>query len=357
MIRTTALLLSSLLCLCPFPATAGFILDPRSGSYSSSDVAPRPMPTSLAEKKEAAKEGADLREALSEYGRHFRFYRYAFIGAGAKQGSVEQGGVSGSGSTGIDGTVGFDFDGLHWMTPYILEARGSFGFSPPTGETALFWYLGGPISRALWDKEFDIKNPINDDLKAGIPFGTAVLRNGGAIPEWAAQFLPVKFELGVGYQGISFEQVGGTIIDNAVGGVGIKTKSTTTGMIAGLAYAARVGYFAENDMLRLTVYYLSSSQAKTGAKFQSWFLGGDMEMDATVRGKMLEGKIDFYHRMDERVRAGNWISGYGLSLIGRQIHLDAGQTSQWRGSGVSTTNFPEQDVRQVELLATVGFMR
>jgi hypothetical protein len=43
-------------------------------------------------------------------------------------------------------------------------------------------------------------------------------------------------------------------------------------------------------------------------------------------------------------------------LIGRQIHLDQGQTSQWRGTGITTTIFPEQIVTQVELLATVGFM-
>lgn|GEM_PF-1749582 len=339
------------------PANAGFILDPNSGSYSSSDVPPRPMPTSLEEKRAAAKEGADLRNALADYGRYFRYYRYAFIGAGAKQGTVDQGGVSGSEGTGVTGTIGFDLDGLDWSTPYILEARGNFGFSPPAGETAIFWYLGGPISRSLWDKKQIFPNPLNDDLKAGLPFAAAVQRNSGAIPEWAEQFLPVKFELGIGYQGISFEQAGGTIIDNAVGGAGTKTNSTTTGMIAGLAYAARLGYFAENDMLRLTVYYLSSNQAKTGGKFQSWFLGGDMEMDAAVKGNMIEGKLDWYHRQDERVRQGAWISGYGLSLIGRKIHLDAGQTSQWRGSGVATTIFPEQDVRQVELLATIGFMR
>jgi len=110
-------------------------------------------------------------------------------------------------------------------------------------------------------------------------------------------------------------------------------------------------------MVRLTAYYLKNNDAKTGGKFPSWFLGGDMEMDATTKGRMLEAKADWYHRMDERVRSGNWITGFGLSLIGRQIHLDGGQTAQWRGSGVVTTIFPSQDVTQIELLATVGSMR
>lgn len=339
-------------CLVVSSASAGFIMDPNYGSYSSSDTPPRPLPESLEEKRAADKEGSDLREALADYGRFFRFNRYVFIGVGGKQGTVEQGGNTGSQGSGFAGTVGFDLDGLQWLTPFILEARGNFGFGPPTGETALFWYLGGPVSRALWDKEFDIKNPLNDDLKAGIPFGTSVLRNGGAIPEWAAQFLPVKFELGVGYQGVSFEQVGGTVVDG-----GTKVRSTTTGMIAGLAFAARVGYFGERDMLRLTGYYLKSSQSKTGGKFVDGFFGGEMEMSTTVKGRMLEGKLDFYHRMDERVRQGSWITGYGLSLIGRQIHLDEGQTIQWRGSGNVTSVFPAQDATQIEILATIGYMR
>ncbi|MCL5884478.1 MAG: hypothetical protein M1377_03905 [Deltaproteobacteria bacterium] len=334
------------------PCWAGFILDPNTGSYSSSDTTPRPRPESLSEKQSAAKSLATLNSSLADYNKYYRYYRYAYVGVGAKQGSVDRGGVSGSGGTGVTGTIGFDFDGLQWLTPFILEARGNFGFSPPTGETAIFWYLGGPVSRALWNKDYDIPNPINDDLRAGVPFGTAVQRNGGAIEDWATQYLPVKLELGIGYQGISFEQAGGTVVDN-----GAKTKSTTTGMLAGLAYAARLGYFGKNDMVRLTAYYLVSNQAKTGGKFPSWFLGGDMEMDATVRGKMLEGKLDWYHRLDERVRSGNWITGFGLSLIGRRIHLDEGKTDQWRGAGVVTTVFPAQDVTQAELLVTVGYMR
>jgi len=351
----TTLLLAILLLLLAAPATAGFILDPNSGSYSSSDVPPRPMPTSLEEKRAAAKEGSDLREALADYGKYFRFYRYAFIGVGAKQGTVDHGGVSRSEGTGVAGTVGFDLDGLDWSTPYILEARGNFGFSPPAGETAIFWYLGGPVSRALWDKKQNIPNPLNDDLRAGVPFGTAVLRNGSAIPDWAEQFIPVKLELGVGYQGVSFEQKGGTVVDN-----GAKTKSTTTGMIAGLAFAARLGYFGEQDMVRLTGYYLRSSDAKTGGKFADGFFGGEMEMDSTTKGRMLEGKLDWYHRQDERVRRGSWLSGYGLSLIGRRIHLDEGQTQQVRSFGnptAVTTVFPAQNVTQVELLATIGFLR
>lgn len=351
--KTVIVLVALIVIFGVVPANAGFILDPNSGSYSSSDVSPRPMPQSIAEKQAAAKEGADLREALADYGKYFRFNRYVFIGVGSKQGTVEQGGNTGSQGSGLAGTMGFDLDGLQWLTPFILEARGNFGFSPPTGETALFWYLGGPVSRALWDKEFDIKNPVNHDLNAGIPFGSAVLRNGSAIPEWAEQFIPIKVELGVGYQGVSFEQAGGTVVDG-----GTKVRSTTTGMIAGLAWAARVGYFGERDMLRLTGYYLTSSQARTGGKFAGSFLGnGDVDMDAIVKGQMIEGKLDWYHRLDEQVRTGSWISGYGLSFIGRKIHLNQGQTSQWRGSGVITTVFPEQDVRQVELLGTIGFMR
>ncbi|MCL4498794.1 MAG: hypothetical protein M1335_00920 [Chloroflexi bacterium] len=334
------------------PCFAGFILDPNTGSYSSSDTPPRPVPTSLAEKQDAAKSATELREALADYGKYFRYYRYAFIGVGGKQGSVDQGGVSGSEGTGVVGTAGFDVDGLDWSTPFILEARGNFGFSPPTGETALFWYLGGPISKSLWDKRYNFPNPLNDDLRAGVPFGTAVQRNGGAIPEWSEQFLPVKLEIGIGYQGVSFEQAGGTVVDG-----GSKVRSTTTGMIAGLAFAGRLGYFGENDMVRLTCYYLANSQAKTGGKFQSWFLGGDMEMDATTKGRMIEGKLDWYHRMDSRVRQVSWITGFGLSLIGRKIHLDEGRTDQWRGTGVITTVFPAQDVTQAELLVTVGYMR
>lgn len=45
-----------------------------------------------------------------------------------------------------------------------------------------------------------------------------------------------------------------------------------------------------------------------------------MEMDATTKWKMLEGELDWYNRLDERVQKGSWISGYGLSLIGRKIH-------------------------------------
>ena len=356
MTRMAGLLLTILLSLSASTVVAGFIMDPNTGSYSSSDVSPRPVPTSLAEKQAAAKSLATLNTALAVYNKYYRFYRYAFVGAGAKQGSVDQGGVTGSGGIGVTGTVGFDFDGLQWTTPHLLELRGNFGFSPPAGETAIFWFLGGPVSRALWCKEYDIPNPINADLRAGVPFGTAVQRNGAAIPDWAEQFIPVKLELGVGYQGISFEQDGGTIVDG-----GAKVKNRTTGMVAGLAYAVRVGYFGEQNMVRLTGYYLKSNSAKTGGVFQDALsgFGGTMEMDATTKGKMIEGKLDWYHRLDERVRTGSWISGYGLSLIGRQIHLDQGQTTQVRsftGSSV-TTIFPEQDIRQVELLATVGFMR
>ena len=359
MIRSVSLFVLSIflpLISSPAPAEAGFILDPNSGSYSSSDTPSRPVPTSLAEKLAAATSLSDLNTALADYNKYYRFYRYAFVGVGGKQGSVEQGGVTGSWGTGFAGTVGFDFDGLQWTTPHLLELRGNFGFSPPVGETAIFWYLSGPVSRALWNKEYDIPNPINGDLRAGVPFGKAVQRNGAAIPDWAEQFIPIKLELGVGYQGISFEQDGGTIVDG-----GAKVKNRTTGMVAGLAYAVRVGYFGEQNMVRLTGYYLKSNSAKTGGVFQDALsgFGGTMEMDATTKGKMIEGKLDWYHRLDERVRTGSWISGYGLSLIGRQIHLDQGQTTQVRsftGSSV-TTIFPEQDIRQVELLATVGFMR
>ena len=353
------LVVSIFISLCAGPVSGAFILDPNTGSYSSSDTAPRPRPESLAEKQSAAKSLADLNTALADYNKYYRYYRYAYIGVGGKQGSVDQGGVSGSGNTGLTGTAGLDFDGLHWSTPHILEVRGGFGFSPPTGETAIFWYLGGPISKALWNKDYDIPNPINGDLNAGVPFGKAVLKNGEAIPDWATQYLPVKLELGIGYQGISFEQAGGTITDNVVGGTGTKVRSTTTGMIAGLAYAARIGYFGERDMVRLTAYYLASNQAKTGGKFPGWFLGNDdVDVDTTVKGRMIEGKLDWYHWLDERVRAGNWITGFGLSLIGRRIHLNEGKTDRMASPGITVnTVFPAQDVTQAELLVTVGYMR
>ena len=42
----------------------------------------------------------------------------------------------------------------------------------------------------------------------------------------------------------SYEQDGGSVIDG-----GTKVKNKTTGMLAGMAFATRLAYFSERDML------------------------------------------------------------------------------------------------------------
>ncbi len=340
------------------PSAAAFILDPNTGTYIAGGGMDAPSvrpPITEDEKKADSAKRAELREALSQYGKYFRYYRYLYAGAGAKRSSVDQGGTSGS-DTGYVLTLGMDYDGLTWTTPWIIELRGNFGFSPTAGETAIMWYLGAPIWKGWFDKSKNIRNPMRDDVDAGMTLGKAILKNGDRIPEWADQYVPIKLEVGVGYQGISFEQTGGSVVDG-----GVSAPNRTTGMIAGLSFAGRIGYFGPSDMIRLTGYYLASSHAETGGEFPDTLtgLGGTMNLDATVKGTLIEGKLDWYHRSDERIGAGNLLSGYGLSLIGRRIHLDEGRIDTFRGptAGNVTTVFPEQDVTQVELLFTVGFLR
>jgi hypothetical protein len=135
---------------------------------------------------------------------------------------------------------------------------------------------------------------------------------------------------------VSFEQNGGSITSGTN-----KFRSKTTGMIAGLSFAGRIGYFGPSDRVRLTGYYLASSTAETGAEFTDTItgLGGTMNLDATVKGRMLEGILDWYLRSDERIWRGSWLSGYGLSLIGRRIHLDQCQFTNtlFQGGGRSRT--------------------
>lgn len=343
--------------LFPVPVLAGFVLDPNSGSYFSTDTPPRPKAETASEKKAAAEYNATLNTALADYNKYFRFYRYWFLGAGAKSGKVEQGGNTSSQNIGLTGTAGIDFDGLTWPVPYTFEVRGTFGFGPPTGETTVMWYVGLPISRAWVNRSLSVPCPVDQDVRRGIPFGQAVLDHGSEIEDWAKQFSPIRIELGIGYQGVSYEADGGTVLDG-----GTVTRGTTTGMVAGLAYAGRIGYFGEQNMLRLTGYYLSSSKAKTGTKFTDGvFPNTEVEIEDTVKGRVLSAKVDWYRRLDERVRKGAWISGYGVSLLGRKIHLDEGVTSSWRGGipggGEVVTVFPAQDATQVEFLVTVGYLR
>jgi len=360
---TTLAVLPTLAVLLGVPSTtqAAFILDPNTGTYiaggadgSGNAGNTRPPITSEEKAAEAAKM-ADLREALSRYDRYFRYYRYVNVGAGAKSSSVDQGGTSGS-ETGYVFTVGFDYDGLTWPTPWIIELRGNAGFSPTAGETAIMWYMGAPIWKGWFDKSKNVPNPLIKDLADGMEWGKAVLKNGDKIPAWADQYYPIKIEIGAGLQGVSFEQDGGSITSGTN-----KFQGKTTGMIAGLSFAGRIGYFGENDMIRLTAYYLANSNAETGAEVSDPFFGGTMNIDTTVKGKMLEGKLDWYHRSDERIGKGSWVSGYGLSLIGRKIHLDQGQFTNavFQGGTIQnvTTVFPEQDVTQIELLVTIGFLR
>ena len=343
----------------PSPAAgAGFVMDPNTGTFLSTQSTPTTPPKNASEVAVRKQGEKDRLTVMTEYGKYFRYYRYIFVGAGGQNNSVSQGGTSGSGSVPAV-TVGMDLDGLTWPTPYILELRGNFGFSPSSGETAIFTYVGIPIWKGWFDKSQNYKmSTVERDVENGVPWGTAVLKNKDRIPQWAGQYYPVKLELGIGYMGTSFEQDGGTVIDG-----GAPTRTKTTGMIAGLAYAARIGYFGEYDMVRMTGYYLPSKNAKNGGKFPDPFLGSisgtDMDLDAEVKGNMLEGKLDWYHRTDERIKKGSIISGYGVSLIGRKIHLEEGQITTARnftGTPVLTI-FPAQDVTQVELLVTVGWMR
>jgi len=354
--RSFALLLLASL-LYASPALSAFVLDPNTGTYISgnadggADTGNVRPPITREEKAAEFTRLSDLQEALSKYDRYFRYYRYINVGVGAKSSSVDQGGTSGSDS-GFVATAGFDYDGLTWPTPWIIELRGNVGFSPAAGETAIMWYMGGPIWKGWFDKSKSVPNPLIRDLASGMEWSKAVLKNGDKIPAWTDQYYPIKIEIGAGLQGVSFEQDGGSITSGTN-----KFQGKTTGMIAGLSFAGRIGYFGENDMVRLTGYYLSSSTAETGAEFADPFFGGTMNLDTTVKGRMLEGKFDWYHRSDERIGRGKWWSGCGLSLIGRRIHLEQGQVANFLGAGNVTTIFPEQDVTQVELLVTVGFLR
>src|SRR5512139_3158746 len=289
--RTAALLLMASL-LYASPALSAFVLDPNTGTYiaggadGSGNAGNTRPPITPEEKAAEAAKLADLREALSKYDRYFRYYRYINVGAGVKSSSIDQGGTSGS-ETGYVATVGFDYDGLTWPTPWIIELRGNAGFSPLAGETTIMWYVGAPIWKGWFDKSKNVPNPLKKDLDAGMTLGKAILKNGDKIPEWADQYYPVKIEIGVGRQGVSFEQDGGSITSG-----GSKFRSKTTGMIAGLSFAGRIGYFGPADMVRLTAYYLSNSSAETGAEVSDPFFGGTMNIDATVKGQMLEGNLD-----------------------------------------------------------------
>jgi len=334
----------------------GIIVNPNTGTYAGM-VPPTPAPRNEAERLAREKGKQDARIVLSDYSHVLRLYRYVYIGGGVHGGNLTQ-----VVSTPLDqapdisqrtsgsATVGLDFDGLTQNTPFILEARGNFGFSPNYGETAIFTYLGIPIVKN-W---FRLKRGYSIDGGDDKHWATAFLENTKAYEEWGNQFLPVKIELGIGYMGISIDQEDGTVIDG-----GTNARTDVSASIGGLAYAGRIGYYGKQNMLRLTVYYLADDDAETGGKFQDPFFGGSMDMEDRVSGRMVEAKLDWYHRINDRVRAGKIFSGYGLSLIGRKIHMATGEVTtarSWTGTQV-TTVFPEQEIYQVELLVTIGYMR
>src|SRR5512139_2683386 len=174
----TSRVISLLLLLFSSQCYAAFVLDPNTGTYiaggsdGSGNVGNTRPPITPEEKAAEAAKLADLREALSKYDRYFRNYRYINFGAGVKSSSVDQGGTSGS-ETGYVATVGFDYDGLTWPTPWIIELRGNAGFSPMAGETAIMWYIGSPIWKGWFDKSKNIPNPLKEDLNAGMTLGRA----------------------------------------------------------------------------------------------------------------------------------------------------------------------------------------
>jgi len=189
---------------------------------------------------------------------------------------------AGGGSHGAVGTLGLDLDGGQWNTPYLLELRGSWAQN--FNSTVIMWHLGVPVT------------------------------------DW------LKLEGGVGYGGASFES------------------HKRTGSVGGIMWSGRIALFGEKTMLRLGYYATRSDQAENGRIEPSVFMGGEAEISAKVPGRMTEGKIDLYRRIESR-----WISGVGVMGIARRIQLDAGVTSDGRP-------MMAQDRKDLELHLTVGRM-
>jgi len=306
----------------------------------------------------------DELEAFLVINKYRRPYRYMYIGGGGiKSDSFTQGTADTERQTSGAATVGIDLSGK--ILPLSLELRGNFAFSPSSGETAMFTYINIPY-QWFWRKRLSPEisqaaAKMEKDLNEGRPWGTVMLENQELVKELCGYVPPLRFEFGIGYMGINYALDDGNVID-----YGRNMRQKTTGMVAGLAYAGRVMWFGENNLLRFTGYYLDSKRAENGGEFEDKLLfpGSKMEMYGQTRGRIIEGKLDWYYRSDKQISKGGipaLLSGWGLSLIGRKITIREGRTSNMRTMPLFfpvmvETIFPEQKVYQIELLATVGFM-
>ena len=315
----------------------------------------QPPATGLRVKKEVNEEADAL--AMLRINKHRRPYRYMFIGGGLKGDSFTQGVAESERQMVGTATIGMDLSGK--IYPLALELRGNFGFSPFSGETAMFTYISIPVQlpgRKIDPSDEPALSKMHEDLESGRSWGEVMLENEDLVRQLCELYSPLKVELGIGYMGINYELRNGNVIDD-----GRSVRQLTTGMIAGLAYAARISWYGEKNLFRLSGYYLSNKNAENGGKFDDQFFGGTMEMVGKARGTMIEGKLDWYHRLDERMNKGNLLTGYGLSLIGRKITIRESSVTTMRTMPMLfptfvETIFPEQKVYQVELLATIGFM-
>ena len=64
---------------------------------------------------------------------------------------------------------------------------------------------------------------------------------------------------------------------------------------------------------------------------QAAFGGPPSDYDVDVSGNYVEARLDWYHRLDERIAARKLLSGYGVSLVYRDAKVD-GATASFLGA-------------------------
>lgn len=325
-----------------------FVFDPKVGRYLTQAEIEERKP---GHKRELSAETTAFLDSASIY----RLYRYAFIGGGAGSSSMTQDGVPFKKSANTTLTMGIDGDGRFNHPLKNVELTGRFGVGDvKLGEFTAVWYLETTIPTKWPRRKIYADRP--DD-----PFSGFWATHMDEIAEMADGYSAWRIGIGSGLMGVNFRQPGGrrhftNQPDNVISGDAIV-------QVAGFPLAARVGYFGERTMVRLSGYWIWDTSALNGYVTEDKFIfplvGGDVETSGKAKGRYNELKLDVYHRRDEAIRTHGIVTGYGVSLIYRAGKVGQSTASvpvSQFGAQTAEVTFPEAKFQQVELLFTVGRM-
>lgn len=302
-----------------------------SGSYIDPKITfgddSKRVETKAWEKKTPAQIGSERRS--SYYKDSHQTFGFLYAGIGGANSSITQAG-NGSSSSGLALNIGIERDGQRAVLPLEANFHGTLNSGLKSNDTSLMVFLATPA------------------------------------------YNNVKAAIGIGYGGFGFEQPGGTQYFFRTGNTSNIPDSIfharSEGTIGGMRAAVRVGYYGPENMLRLTYYMLSVSDAKNGTtdllddpigaslggtnpKFESYVKG--------VNGRMKEARLDFYHKLLGEYLAGKYLTGVGVTAIYRDSKIDGGSVDVFDFSSFTTTGkivFPELTSRQFEVHMKVGYM-